>query len=132
MKTEMPLSVLNPILEVKFGDKTIEVRELMWPDALQFYAKLRAQKKNIIDGEGNLVLSAATILEVVNENIELAQWLVLKSTGKEEAWLNELTMSQMLELVTAALEVNLSVISSKIKNAQSRLGGMLGGAMMQK
>jgi len=131
MKPET-LSVLNPVVEIDIDGKKIQVRELSWPDALQFYAKLRDQAKNLLDANGNLVLDASKMLTAVSENIELANWLVLKSTRKDEAWLNERTISEVLDIITVALEINLSIIASKIKNARSRLGGMLGGATTQK
>lgn len=118
----MKTSILNPVVTVPLaGDQTVEVRELSWVNALAFYNKLRNQAKALLNEKGDLVLDSAKMLDVVGENVELAAWLVEKSTGKDAAWIEQRSLSEMLDIISAALELNLTVITEKIKNVKGRL-----------
>ena len=125
--------IFNPVTEVKLRDgKTVEVRELSWPDALAFYNKLRAQSKALLNEKGDLVLDANKLLDVIGENVELAAWLVEKTTGQDADWIAQRSLSEMLEIITVALEVNLEVITEKIKNGKCRLQALAGGEATNK
>ncbi len=121
--TELP--VFNPFREIEIAGEKILVRELSWPNALAFFNKLREQTKNLLDAKGNLALDATKIMDAIGDNVDLVNWIVQKTTGKDAAWIEQRSLSEMLELLTHALEVNLGVIASKIKNVRSRLTGLV-------
>lgn len=105
----------------------VEIRELAWPDALQLYRRMMEQSKVFLDEEGRLQLSAQKLLDAISENIELGTWLVLKATGKDEAWLNERRMSEVLDLAVEAAVLNAGILMERLKNGRSRLQALGGG-----
>ena len=127
-----PLPLFNPVREIRIGSETVIVKELSWPNALSFFNKLREQTRLLLDDKGNLVLDTQKVLAAIGDNLELATWLVEKSTGREKAWIESLMLSEMLDVLTACLEVNLGVIADKIKNVRSRLASMAAGEATQK
>ena len=103
------------------GGDTIEVRELAWPDALELYNKLLGQAKDLLDEKGQFNLQPEKIVGALTENIGLGQWLVKKATGKDDAWLKERSLSDVLDIATEAAVLNVGIIVTRIKNAKSRL-----------
>lgn len=126
------LPLFNPVREIRIGSETVIVKELSWPNALSFFNKLREQTRLLLDDKGNLVLDTQKVLAAIGDNLELATWLVENSTGKDKAWIESLMLSEMLDVLTACLEVNLGVIADKIKNVRSRLASMAAGEATQK
>ena len=120
-------SVHNPFTVVQLRNGEVRIQELAWPDALYFYRRLTEQSKNLINEKGDIVLDAQKLIGAITENIELAGWLALKATGKDEAWLKERSVSEVLDIVTEAAAVNLGVIFEQIKNARSRLRNLIAG-----
>lgn len=122
-------SVHNPTITVKLASGgSVEIRELSWPDALELYGKVREQVQRIIGENGQINLNPATLVAVVTENIELGTWLVKKSTGKDDNWLMQRSLSEVLDAATESAVLNLGIILERIKNARSRLASALAGA----
>lgn len=121
-------TIHNPTVLVKLAMGEIQVRELSWPDALNLYQRLVGQSKSLFDEQGRLMLDPQKLVAAINENIELGQWLVLKSTGKDEAWLNQRTLSEVLDVTSEAAVLNIGIILSRIKNVRSRLREVVAGA----
>ncbi|HEV2207303.1 MAG TPA: hypothetical protein VG167_00895 [Verrucomicrobiae bacterium] len=124
------MSVHNPSVTVQIGggSQVVEVRELVWPDALSLYSRLMAQAKEFLDEKGQFDLKPEKIVAALSENIELGTWLVLKSTGRDEAWLQSLSLSAVLDLATEAAVLNIGIIVERVKKAKGRLAGLVGGA----
>src|SRR3974377_564253 len=95
-------SIHNPTISVKLQSGEIEVKELSWPDALNLYNRLMAQSKGFMDDNGQLILDAAKVIAAIQENVELGSWLVQKATGKDESWLQQRTLSEVLDVATEA------------------------------
>jgi hypothetical protein len=129
-KTELP--VFNPTSRVQLAGGCIEVHELKWPDALSFFNKLRDQAKGLVNDKGEICMDANKLMEAIGDNVELAAWLVEKSTGMDAQWIEQRSLSEMLDIITAALEVNIGIIASKIKNVKSRLVSATAGELPPK
>jgi hypothetical protein len=121
-------SVHNPAHSVPLREGSVIITELSWPDAMNVYQKLMAQSKSFMDETGALKLDAAAVITAISENVILGQWLVLKSTGKDEAWLLERSLSEVLDIATEAAVLNIGIIMSRIKNVGSRLREAVAGA----
>jgi hypothetical protein len=121
----MTPSVHNPVRSVPLRTGAVDITELSWPDAQHLYRKLTGQMKDVMDGEGNLTISTGKVVAMITENVELGTWLVLKSTGKDEAWLNERSLSEVFDVATEAAVLNIGIIVERIKNAQGRLKGLM-------
>jgi hypothetical protein len=121
------LEILNPITELKLADGTpVTIRELSWPDALVFISKLAKQAGSFTSSDGRLEVSPEKLSEIVISAQDLSEWLVLKSTGKDDAWLKERTFSEGLDLVEAAVSMNLRPdFFAKLKRIGSRFTGVL-------
>lgn len=124
-----PVSSIHiPTINVKLRDGSVEVRELSWPDALCFYGKLKEQMQRLIGDKGEIKLDAQSIAAAIEENIGLGTWLVLTTTGKDEQWLVQRSLSEVLDVATEAAVLNIGIIAERIKNGRSRLAKALGGA----
>lgn len=131
-------SIHNPTISVKLrpaaqssvatSEGEVAIRELSWPDALELYNRLMSQTRAFMDDKGQLVLTAGAIINAIQENIELGQWLVQKATGKDESWLQQRHLSEVLDVATEAAVLNVGIIVERIKNARSRLSRCAGMA----
>ncbi len=119
-------SIHNPTITVPLREGSVEIRELSWPDALILYNRLMAQSKAFFDDERKLVLSADKVITAIQENVELGQWLVIKSARKDQSWLEHRTLSEVLDVATEAAVLNIGIIVERIKNARSRLSRRIG------
>ncbi len=119
--------IFNPVKELIIAGETLLVKELSWPDALAFFNKLRDQAKGLVNEKGELALDAAKIMDAIADNVQLASWLVSKTSGKDAAWIEQRSLSEMLDVVSAALEVNLGVIAGRLKNVRGRLAALAAG-----
>jgi hypothetical protein len=133
-------SIHNPTIQVKLrppspapagcvatSEGEVAVRELSWPDALHLYNRLMSQSKAFMDDNGQLVLDAARVINAIQENIELGTWLVQTATGKDESWLRQRSLSEVLNVATEAAVLNVGIIVERIKNARSRLRRIAAG-----
>jgi hypothetical protein len=129
-KTNASASVHYPVIEVKLRADSIEIRELAWPDALHLYNRMMAQSKALIV-DGQMVMTPDKFISALTENVELGTWLVLKSTGKDEAWLKDRSLSEVLDVAAAAAELNVGIIVDRLKKAKAQFQELLGRAANQ-
>lgn len=99
----------------------MEIKELSWPDAMRVYGKLKEQVDLLMNSEGGIALDRAKIINAITESVDLCPFLVKQSTGKDDAWLNERSISEVLDIATEAAVLNIGIIVDRIKNAASRL-----------
>lgn len=121
-------STHTPTVEVPLRSGKIEIHELAWPDAMSLYKKLMAQSQSLLDEKGQLALDAQKLVSAIAENIELGTWLVLKCTRRDEKWLSERSLSEVLDVATEAATLNIGIIVDRIKNGGSRLRAIMAGA----
>lgn len=120
------LEILNPITELKLGTETVAIRELSWPDAMVFLSKLAKQAGQFTTTDGRLEVTPEKLAEIVTSAQDLSEWLVLKSTGKDAEWLQQRSFSEGLDLLEAALSMNLRPdFFDKLKRIGSRFMGVL-------
>jgi hypothetical protein len=115
-------SILNPDADVLLeGNTSVMVKQLTWKKALKFFEMLRGQVKGLVDEKGALALDANKVMDAVQGNAELLEWLAKECTGKDEAWIETLTLGDMAKVSSKAIELNLLAIAAEIKNVRSRL-----------
>ena len=101
------LDILKAITEIKIGDETVNIKELAWPDALALLNKLASQIGKFMTTDGKFVLTVDNIATIITGSQDISEWLMLKATGKDAAWLATLTFSQALSVLDAAISVNI-------------------------
>ena len=100
--------ILHPVREVSISpERTITVREMRWKDAVAFAEKLSGVIGQFTSTEGRLVVTAERIASAVTSSGTLATDLVSRSCGLSPDEVGDLAPSQVLDLLAAALEVNL-------------------------
>lgn len=108
-KIIMSVSALFPSKQVKLhGGEAVEVREMAWPDALEFLRKLTAFAGSYLKPDGSFAFSMTGLADLVNSSAELSNFLILKSTDQSEAFLERLPVCSALDILDSALELNLS------------------------
>jgi hypothetical protein len=128
-ETQKEIPIFEPEIQVPLRDKSfILVTELAWPDALELFDKLKAQSAAFVTPEGNLTFDANRIIAAISQSVELTQWLVWKTTGKESDWMNQRTLSEILDVLVAAIEINLTVVAERAKKVRGRARALLPGA----
>lgn len=101
--------ILFPDREVAVGgNKSIKVRELAWPDARAFLAELGGFLAKLVNEKGEIRIDVGIITEIITASDELVASLILKTTGLNKTELDKLPIGAVLELLDAALELNLS------------------------
>ncbi len=100
-------SILNPTTPVVVNGTTVEVRELRAVDGLQFIQKLSAYFGSFkkIDSEGTAVAEVASLTIGATD---LSEFLVLRSTGKQNAWLEEISFSDFFDVLSVAIQLNIT------------------------
>lgn len=98
--------ILCPKKEIKLGNTLVEVRELAWPDAMEFLKMLAGQIEKVIDPKtGNFRVSVEALTAVIAETGDLTSFLIAKSTGREA---KEFSITQGLKVLDEALALNLT------------------------
>jgi ribosomal protein L28 len=104
--------ILNPNRELKINGETVVVKELRWSEALAFLKNISAHVGKIftIDAQGKVrtELNMEKLEDIITGSEELTAFLVEKSTGKTKEWFDGLSMSQALEVLDTAVDLNLS------------------------
>jgi len=101
------IDLLNPVTEVKIGNETIKVSELNWLDAVSFLKQLATKAGQFTNEQGQLVITPEKLTEVVSSAGDLSTWLVKKATDKDDDFLKNVSFSDGLTLLDAALSRNL-------------------------
>lgn len=118
------MSVLNSVKAVKVQGEDVEVRELRALDMLAFFKLVAAQAGKFFNAKGDVVFNLEKLSDLITGSEELVQFLVLKSTGRDAEWLGKVSPGELLDLLDAAIELNLT--EDLLKKA-GRLGDRLKG-----
>lgn len=102
--------ILNPVVEVHgIQGGTVGVRELKWKSYMRAIKSLtEAVIKYIEASEGGKKLDPRGLVEAIAAQEGLASWVVAESTGRPEEWVAELTGREMMAILEAVVELNLS------------------------
>ena len=117
--------VLDPVREVTLTingkQEKISIKELPWPKALKFLQMLAANSKSFTNDDGVFEFRPDKMTDLVCNVGELSSFLILSATGKDQTWLDELSFADALEVLDAALALNLSAeVMGKAKKVASR------------
>lgn len=108
MMTPEP-QILFPRSEVKIGNETVMVHELVWIDALDFLKQFGGYiGKLTFNQRGELAISPELVANLIANTDELSTLLLTKSTGRDALFVRSLLLGQVLDLLDAALALNLS------------------------
>jgi len=114
------ISVLNPVKTVSVQGVDVEVREMRHLDMIGFLKLIHKHVNELADEKGAIRFSVDRLTEIITGAEELSLFLLSKSTGKDTAWVAQLSFSDALILMDTALELSFS--EDVIKNAR-QLGG---------
>jgi hypothetical protein len=104
----MTESILHPVRTVSAGGRQVEVRELKWKDLLAYLRKMGASLGEIVGVDGKFVVSRESVEKLIGQGTDLADELIRKTCREPGEWIDELSVSDALALLEAALELNLS------------------------
>lgn len=117
--------VLNPIRRVQVRDGQIEVRELTWKELSYVLQELSETVLGFMDDKGVIKIDPVHIVAAIKDNEALLAYFLSKSCNREDAWVNQLSLRDMLTLLDAAIELTLS-------EEVLELGKKLAGRMAQR
>lgn len=105
--------ILRPDIQLKLHDGPVTVHELPWLDAKEFLKRLSTHFSTLtnayIQGKSDVSIEQLTdISTLIGNTTELADFLILKSTGKDQAWLDSRTLTEAAALLQASLETTLN------------------------
>lgn len=100
-------AILHPVREVPLRNETVTVREMRWKDAVAFTEKLSGLMGQFTEPDGRLVVTPEKLGAVIARSGDLATELLERATGRGREFLDELRPVEVLELLAAAVEVNL-------------------------
>lgn len=124
MKTPQETSNTTSRIVLLADDSEVIVHELAWNDACQFLTSFRQHSQCLVNGQGEIALDAGNLLDALENNMDLANQFVLKTTGCDQDWLAKRSLSDVLGVVSAGIEVNLAVITSNLNKARNRLAAL--------
>lgn len=119
----MASEILNPVVRVQLRKESIDVTELTWKDHVRAVKELAGAMIKLISGDGkSITLNKDSLLEAVIAQESLVQWVVEKSTGRDAQWVSQLGGRDMLVVLKAVVDLNLS--EEYIKSGKELAGQM--------
>lgn len=126
------LDILNPVVHAVIAGEKVPVREMPWKDTMEFLGMLSQHGTKMVseeEGKVKFTLDMRRLGELIQSSEELATFVILKSTGREPDWLNKLPFREGLELLDAALSINLSPeMFASGKKVEGRLRSLFASA----
>lgn len=120
------LPVLSHKREVTVQGNKATVSEMSWPDTFEFLKQLSTHAGKLTDEKGSFKFDLTKLTDIVINTRELSEHLILHSTDPLPV-MKDLSFVEGLELLDAALEMNLSEeLVAKAKNVGARFGRALG------
>ncbi|HYG98865.1 MAG TPA: hypothetical protein VD837_07010 [Terriglobales bacterium] len=103
----MQSEIIPGATELKINGEVVTVRELAWPQAIELSHRISERAGKLFASGHSFQVTPAALTELVTGAQDLCEWLVLKTTGKDQQWIDGLATTQMLDLIDAALAQNL-------------------------
>ncbi|MCZ7635756.1 MAG: hypothetical protein M5U12_06745 [Verrucomicrobia bacterium] len=100
-------AILHPVREVSTRGENVTVREMRWKDAVAFTEKITGLMGRFIEPDGRLVVTPEKLGAVIATSGDLATELLERATGRGREFFDDLRPVEVLELLAAAVEVNL-------------------------
>lgn len=121
------MEILNPARAVKLSGREVKVKELNWREAMEFLGKLSQYAGGFMTGDGKFVVETSAVVALVLNAKELADFLLMKTTGLTQEEVDALSLSEVLSLLDAAIELNLSPeLLARGKSVAGRVGAAFG------
>ncbi|GEM_PF-6099801 len=105
--------------------RRVMVSEFTWHDTFAFMRMLYEKSGQIVDDKGKFALRMDKLAELISGTQELTEFVVIKSTGMSQEEVRKLSFGDGLELLDAALEINLS---PNILDRAKKVGGRFSAA----
>ena len=124
----MSTEVIEGLVRVKIRGENVEVRELTWKKYLNAVKELTGTILGLIGEGSKIILDKQKLLDAVNAQEGLVEWVLVASIpSKDQAWVESLSARELLPLVKAVIELNLSeeIIQSG-KEVGGRMAAVLG------
>jgi len=121
------IQILRGKTEVEIQGTLVEVKELTWTEALEFFERAAEGLVQLADEQGQIHLTPDTFRELLRRSHGLTQWLLYRATSLDVPTIELLPIRDLLRLLDAALELNLSDEVLELgKRVARRFGGFLG------
>lgn len=126
----MKEDVLNAVRLVKVRGEQVEVRELTWKDYVRAVKQMTGTILGLIGDGGKIsmdaiVLNREKLTEAIGAQEDLVAWVLAKSTSRDQAWVDSLSAREVLPLLDAVIELNLS---PEVIEQGKKLAGQMGEA----
>ena len=134
------MSVFRPTETVDLGDRQVTVKQLAFLDAIEFGKRLARTAGQMVDPSGRVkifgtgpdgkrVIIPEEVAELIGSSQSLAGWLIEKSAKIPATEILELSATEGLAILHAALRVNLTERLAKEGNG---LAAFLGKQFLRK
>lgn len=116
--------VLNPVRSVTIRGTIVEVSELKWKDYTKAIKELSASLLKLVGADSRTInIDRDLIVDVITEQEHLLTWVLIKTTGKPQEWIDDLTGKEALSLVQVVVDLNLS---PEVISGGKALAGQMG------
>lgn len=102
---------INPVLTVRVRGEAVDIKELKWRDSLRLVKSITDSLTELLakrNAGGQLELGAEDIVTAITKTEDVAGWLIEATTGKPTEWVNGLSTREAMQVLSAAVKLNLS------------------------
>lgn len=104
----MKVDVLNPVVTVQVRGSAVQVQELNWKDYLRAVRELTDTVMKFMGKEGEIKWEREPLVAAIQSNESLLSWVLEKSTGLKKDDLEKLKAREVIPLIEAVIDLNLS------------------------
>lgn len=120
----MTPTVFNPTRTLTLQGAEVEVREFKAVALLALLKRVSAEAHRLADKDGNLKLTVQNFGEVVTTVDGLLEEIATQATGKDRAWVENLTLTEALDLLGTVFELNREVLTKKLGGLAAAWSGI--------
>jgi hypothetical protein len=124
--TNGTLPVMCRRKELNIGGSSVTVSEFTWSDTFEFLRMLSKHSSEIMDDQGRFSLRIDKITKLICGAQELTEFAIIHSSGLTQEAIRKLSFADGLELLDAALEINLN---AEILGRAKKVGGRFTAAI---
>jgi hypothetical protein len=123
------IEIIKASRTVRLGSDEVIIRELNWMELRDLVDKMVAEidKMKQAAKDGGPALTPQLALDMVRNSQELSEYVVLHTTGRDETWMQSLSLSEFMGTLDQALDLNLAVLMGSVKKIRGRLQEVFGG-----